>query len=500
MRNELKRNQGKISVLLSLFLAVFLLAVNFNLLVFEQSQASQHDGSIGNDTGANVRTDINNALGALWTNHAGTSAPTTTYGHQIWLDTSAATNYLKLRNGGNTSWITLGCASCTNLGHLDAINGGNVSGAVTWSNTDYIKLPVGTVAQRPGSPAAGQIRYNSDNSNFEGYHASQWTAFGREFSSPDLLNNIEILPTVAANALTVALKTDAASNAAAGDPIITAFRSSTLASGDLTTVKVTGALSVVISSGSTLGHASALEYPIYVYLINNAGTAELAVSTYFFDESDRVTTVAEGGAGAADSNQVMYSTTARSNVAFRMIGKLLSTQTTAGTWAAAPTRVTVGGAGKFAQSAGIYKFPANAVSSTDTNTLDAYQESASCTPVINGLSTSGTASYTTQVCDVTKIGKKVFADIYLNWTSATGTGNMVVAGLPYLASNLTNYRTACSIGYADGISSTSDLGAIIGQNTNYISLYQIPVSGTTSAVAVDPSGLIMMSCEYTSKD
>ena len=40
---------------------------------------SQHDMIIDNSTGANVRADINNALGAIATNNSGSSAPSTTY-------------------------------------------------------------------------------------------------------------------------------------------------------------------------------------------------------------------------------------------------------------------------------------------------------------------------------------------------------------------------------------------------------------------------------------
>ena len=37
------------------------------------------------------------------------------------------------------------------------------------SATDSLRLPSGTTAQRPGSPANGDIRYNSTLSTIEGY-------------------------------------------------------------------------------------------------------------------------------------------------------------------------------------------------------------------------------------------------------------------------------------------------------------------------------------------
>ena len=41
------------------------------------------------------------------------------------------------------------------------------------ANTDAVHMPVGTTAQRPGSPAAGYFRYNSTTSKFEGY-TDEW--------------------------------------------------------------------------------------------------------------------------------------------------------------------------------------------------------------------------------------------------------------------------------------------------------------------------------------
>jgi len=45
------------------------------------------------------------------------------------------------------------------------------------SNTDSIHIPVGTTAQRPGSPAAGYFRYNSTTGEFEGY-TDAWGSIG----------------------------------------------------------------------------------------------------------------------------------------------------------------------------------------------------------------------------------------------------------------------------------------------------------------------------------
>lgn len=46
------------------------------------------------------------------------------------------------------------------------------------SNTGSAILPVGTTAQRDGSPAAGYIRYNNTTTSFEGYNGTAWGSIG----------------------------------------------------------------------------------------------------------------------------------------------------------------------------------------------------------------------------------------------------------------------------------------------------------------------------------
>ena len=120
------------------------------------------------------------------------------------------------------------------------------------------------------------------------------------------------------------------------------FRSTSLTSGTVTTVTGTPA-NLVISSGSTLGTTAATQSRIIVIALNNAGTIELAAVNISggndLTETTLISTTAEGGAGAADSANVVYSTTARTNLAYRVIGYIESTQATAGTWATAPSTI-----------------------------------------------------------------------------------------------------------------------------------------------------------------
>jgi len=156
----------------------------------------------------------------------------------------------------------------------------------------------------------------------------------------DLINNLAITTSVASSALTVALKTKAGNDPSTSEPIQISFRSVTATSGTYTTRNVTAATSIVVSSGSTLGTAAAVAANLYVYALDNAGTVEVGISSYLFQDNSIQSSTAEGGAGAADSATVLYSTTARSSVPIRLIGVINITEATAGAWVSNATTIT----------------------------------------------------------------------------------------------------------------------------------------------------------------
>lgn len=162
-----------------------------------------------------------------------------------------------------------------------------------------------------------------------------WEAF--RLHGGDTLANAALTFAVGSSALTITLKTRAGATPSATDPVLVSQRSATAGNGDFNLRAATAATSLVISSGSTLGHGNSDSSALYVYLIDNAGTPELAISKTWLGPSGIVSTTAEGGAGGADSGSTTYSTTSRSSVPFRALAKLTAPQTTAGTWAAVPT-------------------------------------------------------------------------------------------------------------------------------------------------------------------
>lgn len=77
---------------------------------------SQHDYNIANQSGADFRSDLNNALSAIASTNSGDTEPTTTFANQLWIDT--ANNVLKIRNEGNTDWIITGISTTTTTANV----------------------------------------------------------------------------------------------------------------------------------------------------------------------------------------------------------------------------------------------------------------------------------------------------------------------------------------------------------------------------------------------
>ena len=119
---------------------------------------SQSDQLVQNDTGANVRADINSNLAALFSNNSGTAEPATTTAYMWYADTT--NDELKIRNAADTAFVTVGTLSATNLG---------LATAASPTFTGNVDIPAGTA----GAPA---IRRSDD------------TDTGLFFSAADTVN------------------------------------------------------------------------------------------------------------------------------------------------------------------------------------------------------------------------------------------------------------------------------------------------------------------------
>lgn len=176
--------------------------------------------------------------------------------------------------------------------------------------------------------------------------------------------NLSIVMTVAANALTIAIKDRAVADPTAASPASVPFRNVTVATGDFSVLNLAAANSLVVSSGSTLGTRNGIPFRLWVVAFNDAGTWRLGVinclttvagagagsdATVIFPLKGWgiAGSTAEGGAGAADSAQTFYTGTAVSAKAYVVLGYATweSGLATAGTWSSGPTRIQPFGAG-----------------------------------------------------------------------------------------------------------------------------------------------------------
>ena len=81
------------------------------------------------------------------------------------------------------------------------------TGVVRFNTTQAVVLPVGTEAQRPATPSAGMIRFNSSQNTYEGYQGSYWVQLGG-ISSVNRKTRITPENTIGANDNVIRFYTD----------------------------------------------------------------------------------------------------------------------------------------------------------------------------------------------------------------------------------------------------------------------------------------------------
>ena len=137
-----------------------------------------HDYVLANASGSAFRADLNNALSAIASNNSDSSDPATTFAFQWYVDTGDST--LKIRNAANDGYVnvsTVGGIGTANFG-LAPLAGPTFTGDVVISSTSALQIPVGTTDERPSSPSAGDLRFNSTTASAEIYDGSNFVAVG----------------------------------------------------------------------------------------------------------------------------------------------------------------------------------------------------------------------------------------------------------------------------------------------------------------------------------
>ena len=139
--------------------------------------AQVSDYTIDNGTGSAVRTDLNNGFAAIQSLNSGSSDPAHSATVANMLTVNTTSNLLKIVNASNNGFITIGNVTQANLG-LAPVAGATFTGDVIHNYTTALQIPVGTTAQRPGSPSTGDFRFNSTTTSAEIFNGSEFTAVG----------------------------------------------------------------------------------------------------------------------------------------------------------------------------------------------------------------------------------------------------------------------------------------------------------------------------------
>ena len=128
----------------------------------------------GNTSGSSGSCTGNSATATTSTNVtvADESSDTTCFP----LFVTAATGDLAPKSGSNLTFnSSTGVLGATTFSG----SGSSLTGVVIeTSSTGSAEIPVGTTAQRDGSPATGMFRFNTTTSGFEGYDGSAWGSIG----------------------------------------------------------------------------------------------------------------------------------------------------------------------------------------------------------------------------------------------------------------------------------------------------------------------------------
>ena len=141
----------------------------------------------------------------------------------------------------------------------------------------------------------------------------------------------------------------------------------------------------------------------------------------------------------------------------------------------------------------------SATAGTGTSELLADYEEGTFTPFIKGTTTAGTGTYTLQVGSYTKIGNRVFFNIYIAWTAHTGTGAMSLDGLPFTIANNNNAYAAVATYMETAITLTA--GSIFQMRTSINSTQLLLAQyasggGNAATIAMDTNAGIMLQGHY----
>jgi hypothetical protein len=112
---------------------------------------------------------------------------------------------------------------------------------------------------------------------------------------------------------------------------------------------------------------------------------------------------------------------------------------------------------------------------------------------VAGTTTAGAGTYTTQNGKYTRVGNVVTFVLEINQTAHTGTGNMIVTGLPFTSQSTID----CPVDIrATNLTFSNQLSAVVPKNTTQINLETFSTGAGVAALAMDTSCNFWISGTY----
>lgn len=249
------------------------------------------------------------------------------------------------------------------------------NGATTVVPATAIQKPTtGGLSALTGSEiAAGQIStFMWDGSVFELVSPNLSTSTTQSQSGFVVATNLQINASINSNQLTVSLAAaNSGSTPSVANPILVPFRDTTIANGDPAWVTLTGASSLTIGSGSTMGCVNAQMCRLWIVGMNNGGSLALcafnALSGYSVAPINEgaLQSSAAGTSGGSSAQTYYCNASLLTNKAVRILGYVEIQESTAGQWSTGPTFVQLFGPG--------VKRPGDVVQRTVSNNTTQFQ-------------------------------------------------------------------------------------------------------------------------------
>jgi hypothetical protein len=175
------------------------------------------------------RSDLNNALSAIQTNHSGTSRPTGAVAGQIWLDTTSATNpTLKFFDGTDDISLATIDYSANTVNWLDSTV--SITGLSTTATSTVLTLQDTNVEVSGGATQGGEVRFKEDSDTGSNYIA---------LKAGNPASNVTFILPNADGTSNQAIITDGSGNLSFGDVSTTLTYTKATATGDGSTTTLT---------------------------------------------------------------------------------------------------------------------------------------------------------------------------------------------------------------------------------------------------------------------